>query len=85
MLEWYVIKGYIFEKVPKGQEEEFKEKKQNFVKLVSKLASSDFTTKDTLVERLDEQELHDAGLIDKSQFHKKKSIINTKNTYTWLW
>lgn len=57
-----------------------KEPKQNFSKLIAAIANSDVISRDALLEKLDENQLHDAGIIDKGQFHKRKSVINTRNT-----
>jgi THO complex subunit 2 len=51
---------------------------------LSKADSQGIINKELLIERLEENNLSDANLIDKNAFQKKKARVNTKNQYSIL-
>lgn len=55
------------------------EYKTNFLNLLKKIESQGIVEKELLIERLEETYIAEAGMIDKNNFQKKRSRINTKN------
>lgn len=55
-----------------------KEYKKNYNKLINYLESNNILENELLIERLDENQLSEASLIDFTQFSRRIKRINTK-------
>ena len=70
--------GYDIDKLEKS-EKLSKEYKTNFIDFLSKADSQGIIEKELLIERLEENHLSEANLIEKTAFQRKKARVNTKN------
>ena len=57
-------------------------KKTIYSQLINLIDTQNIIDKTQILERLEENQLSDANLIDKNMFLKKKTRVNTKNKYT---
>ena len=70
-------KGLELDKIEKN-DRNLKDYKKNFNKLINYLESNNIIENELLLERLDENQLNDASLIDFAQFSRRMKRINTK-------
>ena len=57
------------------------EYRSNFLEFLKQIDAQGVTDKELLIERLEEDYLDEAGMIDKKMFIRKRARINTKNQF----